>query len=219
LKQPKSKIFGISEENPVPASLNPKDSIMASDRVKQDELYHLRWDIFDDVNQIKVATETSGRKPSLSPFFSHPLASESIADPPVSRLEVRIQSLVEKHRYDKASQWRYTPPDPLIIEPTHSNYVTFYDFVTQVHWYMNAHKQEIITVKAELYGGLPDSGDDWQPTVINAPSKFGGKMPANTRFFFDNVDDVSAGGKIVLDVEIFAVGEDGRSAEEFWNDR
>jgi hypothetical protein len=71
------------------------------DRLRIDLLYRLRWDPFGSVNEIQVLEEPENPVSPLTPFASLSIASEDVADPPVSRFSVSIDCCEEKDSMDR----------------------------------------------------------------------------------------------------------------------
>lgn len=76
-------------------------------------------------------------------------------------------SLLKKHCRDEQDEiYRCNTPDALIIENKDGSQITVHDFVTKVHEYLNAHKDEIIEAKNETSGGVIDMGDGWKAKIL-----------------------------------------------------
>jgi hypothetical protein len=113
------------------------------DRIRQDILYRLRWSVLWSVEKINIESglNKDGTE-KRQPFLSHPLAMESLADPPVIRLQLSSVDLYEvKHFYMLSESYS---DEPVIIENTDGRPITFTDFVTEAHKYLSQHKDALV---------------------------------------------------------------------------
>ncbi|EMD61913.1 hypothetical protein COCSADRAFT_46393, partial [Bipolaris sorokiniana ND90Pr] len=166
------------------------------DRLRQDLLSRLHWNVFGPLDEVAVRDGTT-----LTPLAHHAIKSESIAIPPLSKVTVHINACQEKYAVDEnEEEYRYQPPAPLVIEkPAGSSPISINDFVTQVHPFLNAHRAEIFKCEDEIYT-QPTTLEDGTTFVGVDPDKFtsrdgddsdenthfyqSGNIPAETRFFF-----------------------------------
>lgn len=190
--------------------------------VFRDQVFsRLRWDVFGNFIDIEVENESSAGELEISAFEGHPITTENATDPSVSRIEVRIDVLEWKSAEDEQEEeFRYQPPDPLIIEHEGGSPITVGDFVTSVHAYLQENKAEIIAAKlSELSGEEVELGDGWRATGVGTESEEPNAV-ATTQFLFDGVVENNWDpSNLCLAVEIYAVGEDGKTAEEYWKSR
>jgi hypothetical protein len=204
------------------------------DRIRRDILDRLHWDVFGSLGDISVQ---DGK--TLTPFSTHAITLESIADPPVSRIAVKIDVCQAKHSMDETDEeeYRYQPPTPLVIENHDGTPILLGHFVNQVHPFLNANKEDIYECEDEIYTQLTELEDGWKfvgvdPGNFNSykededasagPNHFlrSGNIPAGSRFFFDTamfnkVDTDEFETYVILFVE----GSMGTSFEQFWKQR
>lgn len=199
------------------------------DRIREDIFTRLHWNVFGPQSDITVQDGTGN---TLIPFSDHAIGSESIADPPVSRITVRIQICETKASMDETDEeeYRYQPPEPLVINKRDGP-ILLKDFVNHVHPFLNANKDEIYKCEDEIYT---------QPTELEDGTKFDGVDPTE----FDGANDepdlfmrsgnIPAGSKIFFDqasfneldtddyevyIGLFVEGNMGMSSDQFWENR
>ena len=87
-----------------------------SDRLRGDFLDRLHWNVFDPLEDIRFKDKNE----ILTPFLGHRIASESLANPSPTRIEVRIESCSGKASHDEHDEddGRYKGPKPLAIGKT-----------------------------------------------------------------------------------------------------
>lgn len=192
------------------------------DRIRQDLLSRLHWNIFGPLSEITVRDG-----PTLALLAHHAIKSESIAIPPLSKVTVHMDVCQEKYAMDEHDEEdRYQPPAPLVIEKPAGTPISIEDFVTHVHAFLNANKEEIFKCEDEFYM-LPTRLDDGTTFVGVDPDEFNlgddsrfyrsGNIPANTRFFFDEArfNEVDE-DELEIYVVLFVDGNMGTSFDEFW---
>lgn len=126
--------------------------------LREDLLCRLRWNIFGEKEDISVDYELDDEPTAPIPFLDHPLASESLAFPPLKRAHVSIRAceqredcwFVAKHE----GCWYPKAPGPFLIENPDGRPLTIKDFVLQLHPNLKAHKEDIIEAERQQYGGL-----------------------------------------------------------------
>lgn len=204
------------------------------DRIRQDLFKRLHWIVFGPQSDITVQDGNA-----LTPFANHAIGSESIADPPISRITVKIQVCEDKSSMDETDEeeWRYQPPKPLVIEKRNGAPILLKDFVDQVHPFLNANKDEIYKCEDENYSqpteledgtkfdGVDPAEFDGADEDADQPAELkffmrSGNIPTGSRFFFDevqfnelNVDDFE------VYVGLFVEGNMGMSFDQFWRYR
>ncbi|EMD91810.1 hypothetical protein COCC4DRAFT_187709 [Bipolaris maydis ATCC 48331] len=125
-------------------------------RLRDDLLERLCWDVFGSLNDILIKDPEN----SLTSFIGASIASESLASPPLSNILVYIDVCEEKHNIDEHEEEdRYAALEPLIIDKEDGSPIFLHDFVSQVHSYLNANKEEIMQCEDELYMNPVDLGD------------------------------------------------------------
>jgi hypothetical protein len=204
------------------------------DRIRQDLLDRLYWNVFGPLSEVSVRDSTT-----LTPLSNHAIKSESVADPPISKIAVNIDVCQVKHSMDETEEekYRYQPPEPIVIEKLDGSPVSISDFVTQVHPFLNANKDEIFKCEDEIYtqpteledgtkfvGVDPDDFDslDGDEDESAESSHFfrSGNIPADSRFFFDQArfNELDT-DEFEVYVVLFVEGNMGTSFEQFWGQR
>jgi|SRR5690242_4338266 len=204
------------------------------DRIRQDLFSRLHWIVFGPQSDITVQDGSA-----LTPFATHVIGLESISDPPVSKITVRIQVCEDKSSMDQTDEeeYQYQPPEPLVIEKRNGASILLKDFVNQVHPFLNANKDDIYRCEDENYSqpteledGTKFDGnnpaefdgvdeDEDQPTE---PSLFvrSGNIPTQSRFFFDQAQFNEADtDDFEVYIGLFVEGNMGMSFDQFWRFR
>ncbi|CAO2655985.1 Nn.00g047880.m01.CDS01 [Neocucurbitaria sp. VM-36] len=164
------------------------------DRIREDILFRLRWNVLATLDSIEIATRHHNEVVFV-PFFGNPSAQESIAQPPLNRVEVNIGEFLNKRSLDYGEEEdRYKPPAALIIENVDGSPITVGHYVTQAHAYLNEHIEEIKKVKGELYGKVEKRDDGTTVRSITYGQPY---LPPDTKIFFKR-------------------GEVNISSDEFW---
>jgi hypothetical protein len=190
------------------------------DRIRQDLFNKLHWDVFGPLSDITVQDIN---KNTLAPFASHAIGLESIADPPVSRISVNIDVCQQKFSMDETDEeeYRYQPPEPLLIENQNGSPILIKDFINQVHLFLNTNKTEIYKCEDEnYYGADEDEGKDKdRPTECGFFMR-SGNIPTGSRFFFDRTQfNELDTDEFEVYVELFVEGNMGMSSDQFWEHR
>ncbi|KAH4230280.1 hypothetical protein HBI06_087200 [Parastagonospora nodorum] len=181
------------------------------DRIRQDILYRLRWSILWSVEEITIESglNKDGTE-KRQPFLSHPLAMESLADPPVIRLQLSSVDLYEaKHFYILSESYS---DEPVVIENTDGRPITFTDFVTEAHKYLSQHKDALVLCRKNAgFSNPPPPGEFVGPSPLCAFY-----TPIEHNLFFKSAFGVECPQGFIVDIGTFMEGERGRSAEAFW---
>jgi hypothetical protein len=155
--------------------------------------------------------------------MTHPIASESLANPPLTRLRVSLYDCEDKQSREYLSGYEeeecYQPPESTAIENADGSPITVKDFVIRVHDYINTNKKELIDVKTEIYqwGGIVDLGGGLRAVEVDPERAVTTTLPENAKFFFQKVWYVQTYQECMrLHVAIWVVGEIGTSEETFW---
>jgi hypothetical protein len=198
------------------------------DRLRQDLLYRLRWDIFGPLHDIYVVEEPGNSNTALTPFLSHSMAYESLAHPPLTKLSVHIQCCEEKWASNEhEDEWRYQPPAPIVINHGDGSPITLGEFVTQTHAYLNANREQIFKCEDELYsspedmehgtkvvgyGGSDNEGGDGENFIR------GGRIPVSARFCFERITltEVDTDEFRIL-VSVYVEGNYGETLDMHWH--
>jgi hypothetical protein len=195
------------------------------ERIRQDLLYRLQWDVFGTLSDIRVVEQAGNANTSTTPFLVHSIASESLADPPLTKISVHIGGCEEKAANDEhEEEWRYQPPSPIVIEHEDNTPITLKEFVTRTHEFLNANKEIIFKVEDELYVEPEDLGDGMMVIGVGTDNEGGdgeyffrgGNIPNGARFFFaeanlneEDTDDYH------INVDLFVEGGVDGSLEQF----
>jgi hypothetical protein len=201
-----------------------------TDRLRQDLLYRLRWNIFGALHDIHVVEEPGNPNTALTPLMSHPIAFESLAHPPLAKVSIHIQCCEEKSAADEhEDEWRYQPPAPIVINHEDGSPITLGEFVTQTHAYLNAHREQIFKCEDEMYirpEDVGDAGDGMKVVGIGGPDDEGGdgdhflrggNIPPSAKFCFDDVmlNEIDT-DEIQIMVSVFVEGNCGETLEKFY---
>ncbi|KAI4644816.1 uncharacterized protein J4E79_010951 [Alternaria viburni] len=158
----------------------------------------LRWSVFEDISNILVLDEpkTPGRKPGLSPFGGHAIASEPASEIPLTKIAFSIDELNQfaaletgfsDEEFDEPGfeeNRRYQRPEPLLVTRADGGIVTVADVVQQLSGYFLTHKEDILKVKAYVNGHTSDHGADDEQAVTTTLGEDRGTSPG-TRVFFE----------------------------------
>jgi hypothetical protein len=208
------------------------------DRLRLDLLERLHWNVFASLEDIQVKDEND----ILTPFLGHRIASESLANPPFTNIEVNIERCTQKAALDETDEDEgpYEEPEPLVIDKEDGSPISLHDFVSQVHGYLNANKEELYKCEDEMYmtplvlsdgqkavevtpdngGGILDdtgdsSGSDDESMERNHFLR-SGNIPEGSQFFFNHarLNEVDT-DEYNIYVSVFVEGNLGLSLEEF----
>lgn len=203
-----------------------------SDRLRGNFLDRLHWSIFGPLEDIRVKDEND----VFTPFLGHDIASESLANPPLTRIEVNIDSCMQKAAHDEHDEddGRYKGPEPLIIDNMDGSSISLYDFVSEVHKYLNENKEELYKCEDELYISpttladgqqmvdiIPNDGEftDYNSEDESTEQNYfleSGNIPEGNRFYFDRAELIEADiGVYHIYVSVFVEGDLGLSLETF----
>lgn len=202
------------------------------DRLRDDLLERLRWDVFGSLNDIQVKDPGN----ALTPFMGASIASESLASPPFTKISVYIDVCEEKRNMDEQEEEdRYAAPEPLIIDKEDGSSISLHDFVSQVHSYLNVNKEEIMQCEDELYMNPVDLGDGVKAVEVvpddddrdwadgsgedHEFSHFlrSGNIPEGSRVFFDRamINQIDQ-EEYSIHVVLFVEGDNGETLDLFW---
>ena len=127
---------------------------MLNDRLREDLLYRLRWNVLAPLDDIKIRTGAGDPTTDVPLFDSH-LANESIANPPISRIdEVYMGDLVTRAELRHETEWKLKQPTAPTINNEDDSPITLEQFVKELHAYMNLNMEILKQAKTELYGRL-----------------------------------------------------------------
>lgn len=231
----------ISLPNEVDFETSPSPPVVhCSDWLRYDLLDRLRWEVFGSLHDVHVKDNIED---TLAPLAGHGIAVESLSNPPLSNISVYIDVCAEKEANDEHDEEvRYHAPEPLVINKEVRSPISMYDFVSQVHAYLNANKDEIWKCEDERYTGAEDitdlgdglkavgifPGEDnrvWNDEVEEESTEVdyfwrSGNIPEGSRVFFDHVmiNEVDV-DEYAIYVGLFVEGNMGESLEIFWKQR
>jgi hypothetical protein len=190
--------------------------------------------------QSDIAVQGSKDSNALVPFTNHPISLESIADPPVSRITIRIKVCKDKYSIDKTNkEYQYQPPEPLIIKKRNRAPILLKEFINQVHPFLNTNKDQIYKCKDKNYSLSTDlidgtNSNSANPAESNSakedededhstePDFFlrSGNIPTRTRFFFNQALFSKADtDRFEVYVGLYVKGNMGMSYDQFWRCR
>lgn len=163
-----------------------------------DLLYRLRWNLLADLSDIKIVSGPKNGE-EIGPFFEHADADADFGLPSVSRIEVNSRECDEKFRlsYDsEPEEDGYRPPPPLIIQNEDGGSITFRQFVTEVHAYLNEHLDEVKKAQRVM------AAEPWSETLLY----FRRAWPYETE-----------DGNVVVYVEMMPRAADAKFRDIIWN--
>ncbi|KAI8231106.1 hypothetical protein K4K54_000230 [Colletotrichum sp. SAR 10_86] len=118
--------------------------------LRMDALRRLYWPVYEDISNIQVFDdpEEDEQDSPKRPFLGHPLAEEHVTNYGLTELLIRIgmQEGKECHTLDNEE---YEDPK-LVVKREDGGAITFGDFVTQIHPFLNEHKEETLQLWEEL---------------------------------------------------------------------
>lgn len=187
-------------------------------RLRNDLLYRLRWNVFDTFDKIEIqdGLEEDGTE-RRSSFATHPIAAESIAQPPLSRIQVVSGDCSEARSYRLVPE--SYPLDIHTVENADGSPLTVRDFVIGVKRHLNKHKPLITGVRLMTHGNpeLRPTRNTDIPLIHMKPNNDWdtGDGPINepppVPIFFH----LASGDELVI-ICTWAAGEMGVSEETFW---
>ncbi|KAF1950075.1 hypothetical protein CC80DRAFT_598496 [Byssothecium circinans] len=163
------------------------------------------------LNQNQTTTPTT-----TVPFLTHAFADESLAQPPLSRIDkVLLADCWGKTDQElfMPEEYRYKPPPALTITNDDGSAITLGQFVSHVHAYLNTHMEEVKKVKGEMYGKLVTKEDGRMVREITYGESW---LPPDISFFFSQVYAMLVGEEVWVSVKVFAEGEFGWDVDRFW---
>jgi hypothetical protein len=176
-------------------------------RIRQDLLWRLRWNSVDAVEDIEIATGPHDRIINM-PLLNHPLANESLFDPPLScidQIDIRdFGDQVDRDIYYPEGE-RYKPPATLRIESEDGALITLRQFVTELHSYARCHLKELRKVKGVLYGKPVTHADGTYGRVITDGCPI--RLPDSFGKYFSHVMLFDKHGSVRILVTFYADDE------------
>jgi hypothetical protein len=172
----------------------------SSVRFRQDLLYRLRWNVFDDVSVIEVVEGLNDDGTEQRKLLhSHPIATESLADPPIYKMSIDSLDLSD------AVTFMFAPKESAqshsIIRSPEDGPITIFEFVREVHIYLNQSEDAIRAYRTPF---LRTGIEDWSIETDKHPD-----------FFFDSARANIVGDEASVSIRTFAVGEIMCSAEKW----
>ncbi|KAF2125614.1 hypothetical protein P153DRAFT_389066 [Dothidotthia symphoricarpi CBS 119687] len=193
------------------------------DRIRQDLLFRLRWNISATLEHIEITIGPHDQTTNVL-FLGHPLADESLADPPLSRIQVGIDvcedKYAEEQRYlDKGMNYpyQYQPPARLTIDNEDGSPITLGQFVAQTHAYLNYNREAIIKVISETYGEVFKQADGSVRRVMTCGHPV--TLPKDIGIYVSRIWVVAKNDEVSFSVCLHAEGEAGRLLKQLWAGR
>ncbi|KAH3998549.1 hypothetical protein HBI56_205020 [Parastagonospora nodorum] len=180
------------------------------DRIRQEVLLKLRWSILGSLENISIQTgiNEDGTE-ECQPFLAHPLAMESLAIPPVSRLQLDATDIAEAKHFRLVSEgYAY---ERLVIKNEDRSPITIKDFVTQAHHYLSQHKDVLVHYRKNVgFSTPPPPGEAVGPGfAVYDPMK-------KHDLFFKHASSNAYSEDCRVSISTAMEGEGGKSAEAFW---
>jgi hypothetical protein len=173
--------------------------------IRDDLFFRLRWNILEPLEEVKIATGTYDQ-PIYVPLFGHPLADESFADPPISRIERLRHSESDYNDLEiliySQEEWYKEPPTETI--DNEDSPITLGQFITQTHAYLNTQVELIKRSKGKRIGE-----DYINENGVHVRSFIYGKscLPPDTAIFFRRVCAQKIDQIVQVCVKLYAEGE------------
>jgi hypothetical protein len=92
----------------------------------------LKWSILDNPSNAELFSLDAAEKPQWTTLFSDPIADQAATNPPVSRLEISINTLEEWEHWSDAQE---KPPASRLIENTDGRSITVRQLLEGFHDY------------------------------------------------------------------------------------
>ncbi|KAJ6276458.1 hypothetical protein J3E71DRAFT_395070 [Bipolaris maydis] len=176
-------------------------------RLRDDLLERLCWDVFGSLNDILIKDPEN----SLT----------VVSKPPLSNILVYIDVCEEKHNIDEHEEEDRYAALELIIDKEDGSPIFLHDFVSQVHSYLNANKEEIMQCEDELYM------NPWTWATVSKRRKSSLTMMTGTgqmdleRTQIESFFDRAMFNQIYQDeysihVVLFVEGNNGETLDSFW---
>lgn len=217
LKLAKSKLQAILSLHPVShkqlsqiASQHPITML-----VRQDLLDCLRWNILENPQETKIVSGTDEHGEQMYiPLFEHPIARQSLVQPPQNRVEILSQDALDARDciarepgvipedFEFTNFFDYTS---LVIEHEDGSPVTVGEFVIQVHEHMNKFK-DIITHSKDR--------DFWLEVGKRSKDNEGNEqedLQQGLKVWFKEAESQTLEGRVCIVVSTVFEGEDGRT--------
>jgi hypothetical protein len=172
----------------------------------------LRWPVFEDISEIRVADDSTSIEPELSPFSGYPIASVPATETPLHEIAFSSDDL---NKFDSAD---LEAPEPLLVRRADGGVVTIGDVIEQLSHYFIAHKDVILEAKApflQTTHEITETGEH----VVGIPAYDDTPAPPDTKVAFEGVFGGVHAGHHDVHVLLWADGEEGKSLEYFWKGR
>jgi hypothetical protein len=192
-------------------------------RLRQDLLYRLRWDLNRPVEEIEIELATDAQDQTvITPFLDHPLADEPLFDLLLLKCidEIFIGDFANKLDRDffAPEGWKYKPPASLKIDNASKggSPITFRQFVAEFHAYVGRNMEELKKAKEEVYGEPYTDADRTEGTkiVVGLPVK----LREDVKILFDQMRPANRNGIVKLEVLLYAEREK-IPRNDFWGHR
>jgi hypothetical protein len=179
------------------------------DRIRQDLLFRLRWDISTPLEAIEIddGLNKDGNE-RRKPFLSSDVAETSLADPPVSHVTIRLQDVRESQSFEMDSDKH--PYEPLTIRNADEKPITINDFVTQLYAHFQEHRAYIYRYQDTMWRLTTSGVVDFarHADVLNE------KESAQPKLFFRWAFSRICEGTLAISVKTMIEGELGGTGDE-----
>jgi hypothetical protein len=176
-----------------------------------EEFYRLRWSVFEELSEIRVADDPDSIAPELSPFLGHPIALEAATEHPLHEIAFCSDDLQDFEAAD------FRAPKPVIVRRADGGVITIGDVVEQLSRYFITHKDIILETKAPSLQFTHEIGSGEQ--VVGIPAYDDTPAPPDTKVVFEGFDGGVSAGHSAVHVQLWADGQEGKSLEYFWKSR
>ncbi|KAF6817280.1 hypothetical protein CSOJ01_02462 [Colletotrichum sojae] len=120
-------------------SMRPEDPKKVPPILRMDALRRLYWPVYEDISKVQVFDdpEEDEEDSPKRPFLGHPLANESVTNYGLTELLMKI-GFQDKEAHTLSND-DYEGPR-LLVKREDGGAITFGDFVTQIHPFIQEHK-------------------------------------------------------------------------------
>jgi hypothetical protein len=189
---------------------------MASSEVyndMSDEFGRLRWSIFDDVSEIRVEDDPDSIDTELLPFWDHAIASKAATEYPLYEISFSIKDA------DEFDSDGFEAPEPRVVRRADGGVITIADIVEQLSQYLIENKDKILEAKAaQLHSTHWRDGK--QVGDVGTPAyDYDEPPPPDTKVAFEGFFGGVESRDTVVQVELWADGQLGKSLDYFWKSR
>ncbi|KAF6823886.1 hypothetical protein CMUS01_10487 [Colletotrichum musicola] len=136
--------------------MRPEDPKKVPPILRMDALRRLYWPVYEDISKVQVFDdpEEDEEDSPKRPFLGHPLANEPVTNYGMTELLMKIGIQEDKEAHTLSND-DYEGPR-LLVKREDGGAITFGDFVTQIHPFLQEHKQETMELWEEYLGKVPE---------------------------------------------------------------